>query len=180
VVTLKTQSYALLRIQSSGQVALLILEDISLTQLEHKAVQDLEDLKPHSEVFVNAVLMDVTRRAPYLVTSVWSADSNASVTRERLRQASIDLYHALVLALPPTPALADLVIPSLGGDLDMSGVIDINQMMMLGAIGAGDDNIADDDGISAPNDDMDISDTGETSGEKSKKTFGIRIASFAN
>ena len=173
VVTVKTQSYALLRIQSSGQVALLILEDISLTQQEHKTVQDIEDLKPQSEVFVNAVLMDVTRRAPYLVTSAWTTDSNASVTRERLRQASIDLYHALVLALSPTASLADLVIPSLAEDMDMSGVIDINQMMMLGAI-ADQDNIAD-DSISD-----DISDIGETSGEKSKKTFGIRIASFAN
>ena len=182
VVTLKTQSYALLRIQSSGQIALLILEDISLTQLEHKTLQDIEDLKPHSEVFVNAVLMDVSRRAPYLVTSVWTTDSNASVMREKLRQASIDMYHALVLALPQTPLLADLIVPSLE-DMDMSGVIDMNQMMLMGGIGE-DDNIADDsiadDSISAPDDYMDISDTGETSGEKAKKPFGIRIASFAN
>ena len=177
VVTVKTQSYALLRILSSGQVALLILEDIPLTQLEHQTVQDIEDLKPDSEVFVNAVLMDVTKRAPYLVTSVWSTEANASVRRERLLQACIDMYHALVLALPSTPALTDLLMPNYG-DLDMSGVIDINQMMMMGGIGY-EDNIAD-DSISAPNDDMDISDTGETSGEKSKKTFGIRIASFAN
>ena len=92
-------------------------------------------------------------------------------------QACIDMYHALVLALPPPPSLADFVIPSLG-EMDMSGVIDINQMMMMGGIGD-DDNIAD-DSISASNDDLDISDIGETSGEKSKKPFGIRIASFAN
>ena len=92
-------------------------------------------------------------------------------------QTCIDMYHALVLALPPQPSLADIVIPSLG-ELDMSGVIDINQMMMMGGI-AEDDNIAD-DSISASNDDMDISDIGETSGGKSKKSFGIRIASFAN
>ena len=56
----------------------------------------------------------------------------------------------------------------------------INSVSDVDSILSSDDNIADDDGISAPNDDMDISDTGETSGEKSKKTFGIRIASFAN
>ena len=86
------------------------------------------------------------------------------------------MYHALVLALPSEPSHADLVIPSLYAmqdltDVDMSGVIDINKMMMTGDIGHH-DNIADD---SIADDDDDISDPGEKS-----KSFGIRIASFAN
>ena len=176
VVTVKTESSALLRIHKTGQLALLILEKTPLTLLEHKVVETSEDLQLDSEVFINAVLMDVTRRAPYLVTSLWTSESKPSLKREKLRQGCIDMYHALVLALQPEPSHADLVIPSLYAmqdltDVDMSGVIDINKMMMTGDIGHH-DNIADD---SIADDDDDISDPGEKS-----KSFGIRIASFAN
>jgi len=176
VVTVKTESSALLRIHKTGQLALLILEKTPLTLLEHKVVETSEDLQRDSEVFINAVLMDVTRRAPYLVTSLWTSESKPSLKREKLRQGCIDMYHALVLALQPEPSHADLVIPSLYAmqdltDVDMSGVIDINKMMMTGDIGHH-DNIADD---SIADDDDDISDPGDKS-----KSFGIRIASFAN
>merc|ERR1712079_72264 len=162
VVTVKTGSSALLRIHKTGQLALLILEKTPLTLLEHKVVETSEDLQRDSEVFINAVLMDVTRRAPYLVTSLWTSESKPSLKREKLRQGCIDMYHALVLALQPEPSHADLVIPSLYAmqdltDVDMSGVIDINKMMMTGDIGHH-DNIADD---SIADDDDDISDPGE-------------------
>ena len=182
VLVAKTESSALLRLQSSGQLALLILEETPLTQLEHKVIENSEDLQLNKEVYINAVLMDVTRRAPYLATSVWSTESKPSLRREKLRQACIDMYHALVLSLPPDQS--GLIIPGLYSmeediaDTDMSGVIDVNQIMMTGCIGG--DDIADiaEDSISVANDD--ITEVGESSGEKSKGRFGIRIASFAN
>ena len=173
VVTIKTSSCVVIRLQSSGMTALYILEDTSLTELEKQTKEDDLDLQPGTEVHLTGVIMDVNKPAQYLVTSVWKNESIPGVRRDKLQQTAVEMYHTLSLSLPPPqPFLGDVLVPSLD-TMDMSGVIDIGQMMTAGL---GHDDLAADDSIAADDDD----DISEPSSEKPKKGFGIKIASFAS
>ena len=97
-------------------------------------------------------------------------------------QASIEMYHALVLALPPPQAmLGDIVVPSFSTmeDVDMTGLVDINALLASGNLvipgGLAEDDLAAEDDDLAASDDI-----SDQAGEKPKKSFGIKIASFAN
>ena len=181
IVMSRNLSSVLIRIDSSGMNALVILENCPLTEIPRDTVEEDLDLEPGTIVSLNAVLMDVTKQAQYLCTSVWKKTAMTSIKRDRLMQASIEMYHALVLALPPPEAqLGDIVVPSFSTmeDVDMTGLVDINALLASGGLVipgglAEDDLAAEDDDIAACDD---ISDQGE----KPKKSFGIKIASFAN
>ena len=191
-VIIATASCAVILIKSTGMSALLILEDTPLTEIPRSTVEDGLELQPGTEVVLNGVLMDVSKRAQYLATSVWMENTMTSIKRDRLMQAAIEMYHALVLALPPVQHfLGDIVVPSVDMDMDLSGVIDIGKLMEAGGLmvpGAGggglvdDDLAAEDDGIAASQDDIAASSESiaESLGEKPKKSFGLKIASFAN
>ena len=188
IVMSQTSSCVLIRIDSSGMNALLILEDCPLTEIPRSSVEEDLDLEPGTKVSLNGVLMDVTKQAQYLCTSVWRHKAMTSIKRDRLMQASIEMYHALVLALPPPQALlGDIVVPSFSTmeDVDMTGLIDINQLLASGSLlmpgGLGEDDLVADDNIAACDDDIAASDDISADvGEKPKKSFGIKIASFAN
>jgi len=183
IVMARNSSSVLIRIDSSGMNALLILEDCPLTEIPRDSVEEGLDLEPGTKVSLNGVLMDVTKQAQYLCTSVWRQKAMTSIKRDRLMQACIEMYHALVLALPPPQALlGDIVVPSFSTmeDVDMTGLIDINALLASGGLvmpgGLAEDDLAADDG-----DDLAASDDiSEEAGEKPKKSFGIKIASFAN
>ena len=184
IVCIKTPSCVVIRLHSSGMNALYMLEDTSLTELQRDTKEEDLDLEPGAEVSVTGVLMDVSRQAQYLVTSVWKHSSISGVRRDKLQQSAIEMYHTLALSLPPPqPFLGDIFVPTLDTMADMSGVIDVGQLMAGGGIGhddlVADDSIAD-HGLAAENDDLAASDDISDNSEQPKKSFGIKIASFAN
>merc|ERR1719481_424998 len=128
------------------------------------------------EVNVNAILMDVNKEAQYLCTYVWQNDSKSPIQRDKLMQNCIEMYHSLVMSLPPlsAPVLGDIVIPSMDTmDMDLSGVIDVSQMMAAGIVlpaMGGDDLAAGDDVLAADDDDIadPVEDIEDTSSEKPK------------
>ena len=192
IVAIVTKSCAVIKLQSSGMNALLILEDTPLTELARDTLEADIDLQSGMEVNVNAILMDVTKEAQYLCTYVWQNDPKSPLRREKLMQNCIEMYHSLVMSLPPpSTVLGDIVIPTMDTmqDMDLSGVIDVSQMMAAGGFvipSMGGDDLAADDDLAAGDDDLaadeddniadPVQDIGETSGEKPK---GLKIASFA-
>lgn len=208
IVEIKTASSILIKIQSSGHRALLILEATPLTELARERAEVDKSLEAGDQVYINAVLMDVTKQAQYLCTAVWKTESQPAVRRDRLQQSAVDMYHALVMALPILQEdLGDVLIPSFAnmqGLMDMSGVIDMNKMLSMSGIVvppmasqgyddlAADDDIAADDDLAADDniaadDDLAADDNiaadddiaVDPSEERPKAGLGLKIASFA-
>ena len=192
VVEAVNASAAVVRLQSSGQAGLLILEDgVELTALARdRAALPESALQPGEQVHCNAVLMDTSHQTAYLCTSVWreGGQSGPVLRRDKLLQSALDMYHVLALALPVSqPYFGDLITPSLAdmSNMDMTGVIDMNKILAMGGfpgpsgVSAGYDDLAADDSIAA-DDNIAIDDNiaEESESEKPKKSFGIKIASF--
>ena len=87
IVMSRNLSSVLIRIDSSGMNALVILENCPLTEIPRDTVEEDLDLEPGTMVSLNAVLMDVTKPAQYLCTSVWKKTAMTSIKRDRLMQA---------------------------------------------------------------------------------------------
>merc|ERR1711963_392407 len=91
------------------QVGLQILEEDTMMTKEPR---DWATIDPSigigDKVTVHALLMDPSKRAPYLCTAVWrSGQTQPQVHREKLLQGAIDMYHTLALAMPEQLAKKD-------------------------------------------------------------------------
>merc|ERR1712012_581299 len=122
------------------------------------------------KVTVHALLMDPSKRAPYLCTAVWrGGQTQPQVHREKLLQGAIDMYHTLALAMPEQLQKKD------GEDDEAMETDAFDQGTDLAA----DDLMADED--LADDDDLAADEDGEEHLPVPKFKFGsgLKIAGFA-
>merc|ERR1712211_141234 len=101
LVTQVNPSSVLVKMEN-GEVGLQILEEDTMMTKEPRDWATIDpSIGTGDKVTVHALLMDPSKKAPYLCTAVWrSGQTQPQVHREKLLQGAIDMYHTLALAMP--------------------------------------------------------------------------------